>query len=40
VDTRMTKPSKTSNPKASPAPVARLKKLAVAGGGNDEWEEF
>jgi hypothetical protein len=40
VDTSMTKLSKTSKPKASPAPVARLKKLAVAGGGNDEWEEF
>jgi len=26
--------------KAMPAPVARPKKLAAAGGGNEEWEEF
>jgi uncharacterized phage infection (PIP) family protein YhgE len=25
---------------AAPALVSRPKKLAVAGGGNDEWEEF
>jgi hypothetical protein len=30
-------PKKT---RAVPAPVARPKKLAAAGGGNDEWEEF
>jgi len=29
-----------AKPKAMPAPVARPKKLAVAGGGNEEWEEF
>jgi hypothetical protein len=26
--------------RAVSAPAARTKKLAVAGGGNDEWEEF
>ncbi|MBT9590651.1 MAG: Tar ligand binding domain-containing protein [Thiobacillus sp.] len=29
-----------SQPRLVPAPAARPKKLAVAGGGNDEWEEF
>ncbi|WP_298609549.1 methyl-accepting chemotaxis protein [uncultured Thiobacillus sp.] len=31
---------KGGKPVAAPAAVARPKKLAVAGGGNDEWEEF
>src|SRR3569833_364458 len=31
---------KGGKPVAVPAAVARPKKLAVAGGGNDEWEEF
>ncbi|MBW8306046.1 MAG: chemotaxis protein [Thiobacillus sp.] len=29
-----------AQPKAMAAPVARPKKLAAAGGGNEEWEEF
>jgi methyl-accepting chemotaxis protein len=31
---------KGGKPVAVPATAARPKKLAVAGGGNDEWEEF
>ncbi|TXH77122.1 MAG: hypothetical protein E6Q82_00005, partial [Thiobacillus sp.] len=31
---------KGGKPVAVPAAVARPKKLAVAGGSNDEWEEF
>jgi hypothetical protein len=30
----------TAKPKAALVSPARQKKLAVAGGGNDEWEEF
>ena len=29
-----------TRPKAMPMPAARPKKLAVAGGGSEEWEEF
>jgi len=29
-----------SRPRAAPAPAPRPKKLAVAGGGNEEWEAF
>ncbi|KVW96094.1 methyl-accepting chemotaxis protein [Thiobacillus denitrificans] len=32
--------STRSSPRAMPAPAARPKKLAAAGGNNDEWEEF
>ncbi|MFN3545392.1 MAG: hypothetical protein ACK4UX_11155, partial [Thiobacillus sp.] len=32
--------SQASPSRTAPRPVAAPKKLAVAGGNNDEWEEF
>ena len=35
-----TKALPRSQPRLVPAPAARPKKLAVAGGSNEDWEEF